>query len=118
MGRDINHGLTAPATTEPATWLAAHQTELARLAAIAAIPCSFVAADWPGMAMLPGSPALHHVPGTADLIVDDHAVTVALAYDADERLPYVADAPEWLTIDQAERIDAVIAAAWATREAA
>ena len=106
-------------TTEPATWLAAHQAELARLAGIAAIPCSFVAADWPEGGTVPGQLGVTwSVPGTADLIVDDHAVTVALAYDADQRLPYVADAPEWLTIDQAERIDAVVAAAWATREEA
>jgi hypothetical protein len=53
------------------------------------------------------------VPGTIDLLVDGRAVTVGLQWDVGgEERPYVADAPEELTLAECEAIDRAVAQAW------
>lgn len=71
------------------------------------------ATDWPGFGYLAGHYTPVSIPGTADLLVDGTQVTVALWLD--DGTPYVADAPEWLTIAQCEAIDVAVAAAWDER---
>ena len=71
------------------------------------------ATDWPGYGHLPGRRDPVSIQGTADLLVDGTAVTVALWLD--DGTPYVADAPEWLTIEQCDAIDRAVAAAWEAR---
>lgn len=71
------------------------------------------ATDWPGFGYLAGHYTPVSIPGTADLLVDGTQVTVALWLD--DGTPYVADAPEWLTIAQCDAIDAAVAEAWEER---
>ena len=71
------------------------------------------ATDWPGHGHLAGRRDPVSIPGTADLLVDGTQVTVALWLD--DGTPYVADAPEHLTIAQREAIDRAVAVAWEER---
>ena len=64
-------------------------------------------------AYVPGRYLAASVPGTIDLLVDGPPVTVGLQWDVGgEERPYVADAPECLTIAQCDAIDAAVAQAW------
>lgn len=72
-----------------------------------------VAADWPTTAYVPGRYLAASVPGTIDLLVDGRPVTVGLQWDVGgEERPYVADAPEELTLAECDAIDRVVAQAW------
>lgn len=72
-----------------------------------------VAADWPTTAYVPGRYLAASVPGTIDLLVDGCPVTVGLHWDVGgTEQPYVADAPEELTLAECDEIDRVVAAAW------
>ena len=72
-----------------------------------------VAADWPTTAYVPGRYLAASVPGTIDLLVDGRPVTVGLQWDVGgEERPYVADAPEDLTLAECDAIDRVVAQAW------
>lgn len=82
---------------------------------------AFVSADWPGVATIARCSSIVTTtePGTADLLLGDRALTVALAWDdADGGAPYVTDYGDATTLDDAEQIDGVIASAWATRPVA
>lgn len=71
------------------------------------------ATDWPGYGHLPGRRDPVSIPGTADLLVDGTQVTVGLHWDVGgTEQPYVADAPEELTLAECDEIDRVVAAAW------
>ena len=88
--------------------------------ATAAPTITVLAADWPTAAYVPGRYLAASVPGTVDLLVDGRAVTVGLQWDVGgTEQPYVADAPEDLTLAEREAIDVAVARAWdAQREAA
>lgn len=82
----------------------------------AAPAITVLAADWPTTAYVPGRYLAASVPGAIDLLVDGRAVTVGLQWDVGgEERPYVADAPEDLTLAECEAIDAAVAAAWEER---
>jgi len=75
-----------------------------------------IAADWPTTAYVPGRYLAASVPGTIDLLVDGRPVTVGLQWDVGgEERPYVADAPEELTLAECDAIDAAVAEAWEER---
>ena len=96
------------------------QSMEAQLTATIAPAITVLAADWPTTAYVPGRYLAASVPGTVDLLVDGRAVTVGLHWDVGgEEQPYVADAPEDLTLAECEAIDVAVARAWdAQREAA
>ena len=72
-----------------------------------------LATDWPTTAYAPGRYLPASVPGTIDLLVDGRPVTVSLHWDVGgTEQPYVADAPEELTLAECDEIDRVVAAAW------
>jgi hypothetical protein len=98
----------ADATPPSATPAAGVQTERAVV--------TVLAADWPTTAYVPGRYLAASVPDTIDLLVDGRPVTVGLQWDVGgEERPYVADAPEELTLAECEAIDAAVAAAWEAR---
>lgn len=71
------------------------------------------AADWPSFAYVPGRYLPSSVPGAVDLLVDGRPVTVGMHWDVGgTEQPYVADAPEDLTIAECDEIDRVVALAW------
>ena len=72
-----------------------------------------IAADWPTTAYVPGRYLAASVPGTIDLLVAGRPVTVGLQWDVGgEERPYVADAPEDLTLAECDAIDRAVAQAW------